>query len=365
MSWELLPEEGVHVHHEVDHRLPIKGMVELKAELDQRDFLEPGWKLPPGHILPTFTTSRPSPKPLRRPAGLHQCTEAERERWKADHHKFPPYQYRDVHCVHHQSHQPRPPSVREREAILGFPLDFTKQCMSKRHHGKAEHLDCRLSLLGNSWSVPVVAWILKGLLEVLGIIRPLSLPELVLRFTPGKSSTLQGMLLRPPMYQSTKTLPGKSVLVQKLFGLTSLKGEDLLVHGDSGPPMRYHRLRASVPARLWRWRPVAGWAWKDKGEHINALELRAVFTCLKWRIEQLGQQKVRCVHLVDSLVALHSLSRGRSSSRKLMRAVMKINSLLLASGLQSLWAYVDTKQNPADRPSRWGSSRRWVRKKHK
>lgn len=40
---------------------------------------------------------------------------------------------------------------------------------------------------------------------------------------------------------------------------------------------------------------------------------------------------------------------------------MRINSYLLASGLQPVWAYVDTKENPADRPSRWGVRKRWVK----
>ena len=171
--------------------------------------------------------------------------------------------------------------------------------------------------------------------------------------------------MRPSLAQSTSTLPLCSALPRKLFGLTSLKGEDLLVHGDSEPPLRYHRLRTSVPSKLWRWKPITGWQWKSSGEHINSLEMRAVYTSIRWRVEQLQQHNCRCVHLVDSLVVLHSLGRGRSSSRKLMRTVMKINSLLLVTGLHALWGYVDTKQNPADRPSRWGGSRRWVKKRVK
>ena len=365
VSWELIAEPGVSLEEGSDHALPIKGQVTLKAEVNPKDFVEAGWELPNSQVLPTFTTARPSDKPLRKPAGLHLCEEHEVARWKADDHRYPPYQYRDVHTLANKNGERRPASVQEREAILGFPLNYTKQCMSKKDHDSSAHKDCRLSLLGNSWSVPVVAWILKNLLVRLGLIQPLSLQQLVDRFTPGKASSLQGLLLRPPVNHSTKSEDLKSALVQKLFGLTSLTGEDLMIHGESEAPVRFQRLRGSVPARLWRWKPVAGWKWKNMDEHINALELRAVFTCVKWRVEQLQQQNTRFVHLVDSLVSLHSLTRGRSSSRKLRRTVMKINSYLLASGLQGLWAYVDTKQNPADRPSRWAGSRKWVRKRQK
>ena len=366
VSWEMPTScEGVTVLRDVEHQLPIHGQVFLKGEVDEKDFLEAGWKRMNGQMLPTFTTSRPSEKPMRKPAGFKLCQQHELARWRADQHRFPPYQYRDIYCVHKKHEEARPPSVLERDVILGFPPNYTKQCMSKQYHDSQAHQDCRLTPLGNSWSVPVIAWLVKGLLEPLGIVEPIGLQTLLERFTPGRSPTLQGMLLRPPLSSSTRTDGLTAVLPQKLFGLTSLKGEDLLVRGDSEPPLRYHRLRMSVPAKLWRWRTVTGWKWRNNDEHINTLELRAVYTSIKWRVEQLQQQQVRCVHLVDSLVSLHSLSRGRSSSRKLMRTVMKINSLLLVSGLHTLWGYVDTKQNPADRPSRWGGSRRWVRKKHK
>ena len=364
VSWELQSETGVVVTPGCEHKLPVKGKVEFQVEPSEGDFLESGWTRVPGFLLPTFTTSRPSEKPMRKPAGLSQCLEHELQKWHEDSHRFPPYQYRDQHCVH-KGGQSRPPSVLEREAILGFPSGYTKQCMSKQFHDTTAHVDCRLTLLGNSWSVPVVAWLLKSLFVPLGIMEPLSVQSLVERLTPGKQSSLQGLLLRPPLKQGTSTTSPSGELVQKLFGLTSLKGEDLLIHGDSEPPLKYHRLRSSVPSKIWRWRAVTGWQWKSRDEHINVLELRAVMTTVKWRIEQLEQMDVRCLHLVDSLVSLHSLSRGRSSSTKLRRTIMRINSFLLATGLQPLWGYIDTKQNPADKPSRWGTSRKWVRKKPK
>ena len=126
-------------------------------------------------------------------------------------------------------------------------------------------------------------------------------------------------------------------------------------------PVRYHRLRASIPGSLWRWKVVSGWRWTGSPEHINVLEARATLTTLRWRAEQLKQEDTRFVHLVDSLVVLHCLTRGRSSSKKLRRTVMRIGSLLLATGLQPTWGYIETSQNPADRPSRWAVKKRWLK----
>ena len=114
-SWTLVHRCGrrVSISHRprlywVDWELPesdsaIKGVtptgrhsVQLSAGLDSRDFLEPGWTLPKGHKLPTFTTSRPQNKPGYKPAGVKQCSAHELERWRADCYRFPPYRYRDV-----------------------------------------------------------------------------------------------------------------------------------------------------------------------------------------------------------------------------------------------------------------------------
>jgi hypothetical protein len=148
-------------------------------------------------------------------------------------------------------------------------------------------------------------------------------------------------------------------LVTKLLTLVGVKGEDLMLQASSEDQVKYHRLRASVPAKLWKWRTITGWKWRDQNEHINVLEMRAVFTALRWRIEKQQVLKSKFVHLLDSLVCLHALSRGRSSSRKLKRSLLRINALLLATNCHPVWAYVHTKENPADAPSRGAGKRKW------
>lgn len=245
---------------------------------------------------------------------------------------------------------------------MGFPPNYTLQCMRKEYHGTTAHEDCRLSLVGNSWAVGVVAWLLQQLLRPLGITQPMTVQDIVNELTPGKCSHLQSLLLRPPFGQATRTFFPNDQLAAKLAGLVSIKGEDLMLQSVSEVSVKHHRLRTGIPGKLWRWKPVSGWKWKGDEEHINVLEARAVFTTLKWRVLQQKQINIRCVHLVDSLVVLHALTRGRSSSRKMRRTIMRINSYLLASGLRPIWGYINTKDNPADRPSCWGTRKRWVKK---
>ena len=365
VDWELQGETGVTFEIEGSHALPAHGEVRLLAQVDAKKFLKPGWAPPEGHPLPTFTTSRPSSTPHRRPAGLKACRVHEIQRWHDDKHRYPPYQYRDENILWNTKGEGRLPDIQEREAILGFPWNYTKQCWPKSQHGSEAHDDERLTLLGNSWSIPVVTWLLGQLLQPLGLIEPVTLQEIVNRLTPGQGQHLQGILQRAPLEASTKTVDASDKLVQKICSLTSLKGEDILLQGQTDIPVKFHRLRASLPAKLWRWRTVSGWTWKSNDEHINVLELRAVLTSVKWRVEHLEQRNLRCIHLVDSLVVLHGLTRGRSSSRKLQRTPMRISSYLLVSGLQPLWGYVDTSQNPADRPSRRGVKRSWLKKPNK
>lgn len=329
--------------------------------MNEGDFLLPGWKRVGSEPLPTFTTSRPRASPGYKPAGVHQCTPEEKGRWVADQHRFPPYHYRVCHCLTNKAGEVRLPQVEEREVIMGFPRNYTMLCMGKQAQGTQVHADCRLTLVGNSWNVTVVSWLLSQLGAPLGLNPWLSVQEVFQRTSPGCTRDFQSFLQRPLMkaVRQVSTVTNEDKLASKLLTLVSMKGEDLLLQASSEDSVKYHRLRASVPAKLWRWKTITGWSWRDNSEHINVLEMRAVLTSLRWRIEKKQILHSKFIHLVDSLVCLHSLSRGRSSSRKLKRSLLRINALLLATKCHVVWAYVHTKDNPADAPSRRPGKRKW------
>lgn len=361
LDWEVSSGTGVQIEWSDSGR----STVTLSANINEADYLEPGWSRTRCSPLPTFTTARPRATPGYKPAGLHQCLSHEQERWQQDAFRFPPYQYRDQNCLQNRKNEMRVPSINEREVIMGFPKDFTNPCVPKGQQGNQTHLDLRLSLMGNSWNVTVVSWLLSHLGMVLGLNGPLTIQEIVARTAPGSTTTFQSFLLRPYMSRSRKVshTGSQKMLVHKLMSLVSLKGEDILLQSASEDLVKYHRLRSSVPAKLWSWQTVTGWQWTGSKEHINCLELRAVLTALKWRLERRGVVRSKFVHLIDSLVCLHALSRGRTSSRKLRRTLLRTNALLLACHCAAVWTYVHTKQNPADKPSRRVRKRKWLHAK--
>eukprot|EP00438_Fugacium_kawagutii_P026600 Skav213726 [mRNA] locus=scaffold2563:64713:68294:+ [translate_table: standard] len=351
LSWPLQAGDGA------ECTLTERGLEEWCLTSDQpiTPFIAPGWtKVDCTESFPTFTTSRPSHRPGRKPAGIQQCTEEELRRWHEDLHRFPPYQYRTQNCLKNRSSQLRIPNVNERELLLGFPLNYTTSCFPKGERKGDAWSDCRLTLLGNSWSVPVVAWLLNQLLSTLGLCPKLNPSQIMNDIAPGNSHTVQGRLLRLPLHRPEPQSSDALQLARKLGNLVSLKGEDLMLQASHSQQVKFQRLRASVPAKLWRWKIVSGWQWRSRDEHINALELRAILTAMKWRFEHQRHFNRRIIHLTDSLVCLHCLTRGRSSSRKLRRTMSRINALLLVSNTQVLWGYVSTDSNPADKPSRWG-----------
>ena len=338
------------------------GVVSFLGSPESKDFLEPGWELGDEWGLPTFTTSRPRSNPGRRPAGLETCAPHEKERWLQDSYRFPPYQYRDGAGLWNKKDEWRRPSVAEREVLMGFPVGYTAACVSKTEQKKAYVDDIRLSLIGNSWQVGVIVWLLAQLCAPLGLCEPMCVDDIIEALTPGRGNKLQTLLMRPPLSRpgSIRSVSSQP-LVRRLLGLISMKGEDLLLQASSESLVRYHRLRASIPAKLWKWKVVAGWQWRSSGDHINILEMRAILTSIRWWIRKRHMRSSRFLHLTDSLVCLHCLSRGRTSSRKLGRTLIRINALLLAADLHPMWGYIHTSQNPADRPSRRPFRRKWVR----
>lgn len=360
-DWELLCSKGVEIHRLENPRYGQHHEIILSGQLDPIDYLEPGWNLQsPGQRLPTFTTSRPSPTPERKPAGLQQCSPAELRRWEEDQHRFPPYQYRNQNCLLHRDGSLRIASVREREVVMGMPLDYTAPCWPKSQRSLVGYNDARLTLVGNAWSIPVVAWLVSCLGYLLGFCPQFSLQQIIQGLRPGGSGELQRLLLRPPLRRTLVAAPVEGThLVKKLAGLVSIKGEDILLQSSSEQQVKYQRLRASVPAKLWRWKTIAGCSWTGSPEHINVLELRAIYTSIRWWVSQRNAHSCRFVHLTDSLVCLHALSRGRSSSKKMRRTIAKVNNYLLACNLHPLWAYVHTSENPADKPSRRKVKKKW------
>ena len=109
--------------------------------------------------------------------------------------------------------------------------------------------------------------------------------------------------------------------------------------------------RTSIDPSRWSWVVAHSYPYR-RGDHINILELRSILHALEWRSRVTSFHSCRFLHLSDSQVCLSVLTKGRSSSRRLNRLLRRIAALCVALDLLPLWAWVESRLNPADEPSR-------------
>ena len=349
------------------------GEIRFHYQVSFKGFLRPGWK-PVSESEPffTFTTAQPARNPRLRPAGLERATDLDRQKWAADRYRFPLYSYAYTNGVIHPKKGWRMLAVEERELIMGLPLNYTEQCKPKafRTSHPQETDDLRMSLIGNGWHAGVVSCLIHPLCRMLGLAQSQSIPDILQSLHPGGSDQLTSILLkesydRPsPFHKIEVDQHAPKQLVSKICHLVSAKGSDVLLTSGNEPIPKYHRLRNSLSPKLWRWKILCGWKWKPhqsgSPEHINKLELRAVQTALRWRLFRHKESHCKVLHLVDSMVSLQVLNKGRSSSYKLRATCKRIAALQLVGNFMLVLAYTSTKTNPADRPSRDCRKRKWA-----
>ena len=101
-----------------------------------------------------------------------------------------------------------------------------------------------------------------------------------------------------------------------------------------------------------KWKTLVAAPWKYGEEHINQLEIISIATGVRRLLSTPYSIRRRVLFLSDSQVAVAILSKGRTSSYKLLRRVRSISALLLASGIQLFLRWIPSLKNPADGPSR-------------
>ena len=141
-----------------------------------------------------------------------------------------------------------------------------------------------------------------------------------------------------------------------MLSRTNHTGSDVrLLTGTFLNPKAYPR--ESVRASWWRWRQLFHVRW-DRQEHINPLEVRAIFLSVLWRARNLCLANRRIFNVTDSYVGLSILAKGRTSSQKLQPIVRKISAMLLAAQAVMILGHVDSSDNPTDEGSRLHSTKK-------
>ena len=126
----------------------------------------------------------------------------------------------------------------------------------------------------------------------MGLSDRLSPQHIMERLDPTNVLDVRSRLLRQkirPVVETMSEVTAADTLEKLLSRLVSTKGKDFILSSSSDQVSSFQRLRQTVPARLWRWRIIAGWKWKLGKEHINSLELRsnATLACGKtWRSKE-------------------------------------------------------------------------------
>ena len=318
-------------------------------------WLTPGWEqAAPGVIYPTFMKAIRRERPPPRPAGIERTDAGTRCRWESEAFRFPPYQYKSQYVVYNPAGEGRLLNADERELLMGYGRSHTMLCMSasKAKGQPTSFEDERCSLVGDSFSVwSFVLFAGAAVAKYTGIFKP-DLLFSRMGFPPGAglhpalSCPLQfGCLF--PSFSAPRTV---KQLNDHLCARVKHTGSDIRI--TTGQVMNPSALpRQSVQASWWNWTAVFSTRWSQT-EHINALEIRAIYLTILWKVMNRQLVNRRMFHLTDSYVALSILSKGRTGSAKLRYIVRKINALLLVSHSLLHLAHVDSYENPTDAASR-------------
>ena len=300
--------------------------------------------------LPTFTRALPRKTPPRRPAGLEGASPEAIQRWETDNYRFQVYQYETKYMVVKPDGNLRLPSLTERERLMGFATGYVSSGLSTKLTVN-EAFNLGSCMLGNSFNVYCITFLLDELLRNFSATHtPRQLDRMLVR----NEEAPQGWCEHPKFCASSKPDAHSRMLIQEFLRQGDKGGTDVKL--DVGIPFRVKAWpRAGIRSRLFHWRIVNGYAWKHRS-HINVLELQAVVHAMQWRLRRLSAFRSRVLHLVDNQVVAAVITKGRSSSFRLKRALQKLSSLVLAGELRLAIGYVATDDNPSDLPSRWASS---------
>ena len=323
-----------------------------------RRWLKQGWLTGTQNpLFPTFVRAMPRKQPPFKPAGIQSCDGATLARWEAAKFIYPPYQFKPEYLVKSRKGRWQPPDADMREIIMGFPRGYTMGCWSTKDKRADLHgyEFARCSMIGNTFNVPVMAWLLAQQLYKWKMIA--RLPTVSELADPWCSCDLfsrkeQAMEMDPD--------EAALALVRHYFSKQSLRGGD--VRSMSELNIAKVILPGSMDPEEWTWKTAISTRWQLSGEHINVLECRAYLLALRWRLRNSDQVGRRFLHMVDSQVTLFACVKGRSSSHQLRRVLCKINAYVLAGHCLPALGYVRTDWNPADEPSRF-TKKNGVKKK--
>ena len=349
----------------------------IKTEIPPLDwFLNKGAKKLSQENEPFYTFTRPIMRKEPPPslAGLERASPKALQRWRGDSFRLPPYAYENANLVTDKS-GPRRLLPDEQLRMMGYTSSHLT-LKSKLTNDQKGHL------IGNSFSAIVVARLLTGLAldddqgKDVDLTKAIwkswrSLEDQVgreqqpwrTRFGQGPRAG-QGMVamrrrVLPPADLPLKAkldpqnrLTDEELLAYMLTRQAVQKGCDIRV--DLNQPFSYGTMcRHSIDPGNWRWKVLLSYQWKKGGQHINVLEATAILDLARKLAREPKHHGMRSILLVDNIVSLSVIAKGRSSARSLQAPLRRLTAVLLAADLRFYLGWVKSSWNPADGPSRW------------
>ncbi|CAK0815284.1 unnamed protein product, partial [Prorocentrum cordatum] len=198
--------------------------------------------------------------------------------------------------------------------------------------------DARAFLLGNSFSIHVVAWLCRQLLHRRGALsRELSIEEVSPVRECRATWDQAGAFVTEPGEPDTAEA---RQLVLHYLSRAEKGGSDVrLDYGVLYRPRGWPR--TSLGPFVWKWRVVVSMAWPSRSSTHISVSARKV-----------AQHGSRFLHLVGSQVVAAIVTRGRSSSRKLQPILKRWMAVVVAADMYPLIGYVVSEDKPAGEPSR-------------
>ena len=235
---------------------------------------------------------------------------------------------------------------------MGLTARYTASALtsSAAKGNKSLEFSTRASLLGNSMSVHVCAWLLGNLATQFGFLERMPSRDSIRRRTAfqcvaGYHAAAVGHIL-----SRTRDLCPEERLCLWLCSQAGTRGSDVRL--TTGQLTQPHRVKfQAVNSRWWKWRVVRVFGWK-RPAHINELEARAGFAEVRRRCRSGHHIGTKYIHLFDSQVCIGICTKKRSSAKALARVTRRMNASELTAFLAPSYAFVRSADNPADRPSR-------------
>ena len=305
-----------------------------------------------GRAMPTFLRWMPRKRPPGRPNGIASCSAADLELWERAQWACSPYFFALRNRISRASGTSTVASTLERERVMGFPARYTAPALtsSAAKGSKGLEFATRASLIGNSMSVHVCAWLLGILGLQLGFLERMPSRDSIRKRTAFECVSGYHAAAAGRALARARDLCPEQRLALWLCSQAGTRGSDVRL--TTGQLTQPHRVKFQpVNAHWWRWRVVRGFAWK-RPAHINELEARAGFAEVRRRCRSGHHIGTKYIHLFDSQVCIGICTKKRSSSKALARVTRRMNASELAAFLTPAYAFVRSADNPADRPSR-------------